>query len=253
MKKILLFGGTSEEHELLSMLKSYPVNLTLCVASEYGRLLLPEESRNFSVRNGRLSEQEITAMILKEGFSLVIDGTHPYAIEATCNIKKAALKTGVMYFRLLRESSNLDGCISVPSIHKAAEALEKTEGAVLITTGSKELAPFTRVPNYKKRLYLRVLPTVEAINSCVSLGFLPSHIIAMQGPFSKKLNIALMRQFDIKTLVTKDGGRLGGFPEKREAAMEQSAKIIVISRPAEEGLSKKEILQKLTELLEAER
>jgi len=54
---------------------------------------------------------------------------------------------------------------------------------------------------------------VESIERCLELEFPPGHIIAMQGPFSKELNIALMRQFEIKTMVTKDGGKYGGFPE----------------------------------------
>ena len=40
---------------------------------------------------------------------------------------------------------------------KAAEWLNEHEGAALLTTGSKELAAFTRVKDYEKRLYARVL------------------------------------------------------------------------------------------------
>ncbi len=252
MKKLLLFGGTSEEHELLKALAIYPVEISICVASDYGRALLPQENDKLLVHVGRLDAKQMADMVQNKGFAITVDATHPYATEVTRNIKEAAFKTGIPYFRLLRDFSDIDSCLSVSSVLQAAQALEETSGNVLITTGGKELAAFTGVLGYQERLYPRVLPTLEAIQSCLTLGFSASHIIAMQGPFSKELNIALMRQFDMKTLVTKDGGKFGGFPEKLEAAKELDAKLIVIRRPDEEGLSCSEVVQKIAEILEEE-
>ncbi len=42
----------------------------------------------------------------------------------------------------------------------------------------------------------------------------------MQGTFSYALNRALMEQFAIRFLVTKDGGAAGGFEEKARAAQD---------------------------------
>lgn len=253
MKKLLLFGGTSEEHELLKVLAVYPIVITLCVVSEYGWALLPPESDKLSVRIGRMDAKQMMAMIREEGFSFVVDATHPYATEVSANIRAAASETNIPYLRLLREKSDTGNSIIVPSIQAAAEMLKELQGAALITTGSKELAVFTQVPAFEERLYLRVLPTVESIKACLTIGFAASHIIAMQGPFSKALNIALMQQFAIKTLVTKDGGKFGGFPEKLAAAKELDVDMIVISRPNEKGFTQTEIVQRLFELLEGER
>ena len=93
----------------------------------------------------------------------------------------------------------------------------KLSGAALITTGSKGLAAFTRIPDFARRLYPRVLPRIKSIQTCLDLGFAASRIIAMQGPFSKELNRELMRQFDIKILVTKESGSAGSFPKKAAA------------------------------------
>lgn len=57
----------------------------------------------------------------------------------------------------------------------------------------------------------------------------------MMGPFSHRLNLALMEQFAISVLVTKDGGEAGGMPEKLSAAREHGAKVVVIRRPLETG------------------
>ena len=71
----------------------------------------------------------------------------------------------------------------------------------------------------------------------------------MQGPFSQELNEALIRQFHIAVLVTKDGGAAGGFPEKVQAARSTGAALILIRRPEETGETFEEIVQSCEELM----
>jgi len=105
---------------------------------------------------------------------------------------------------------------------------------VFITTGSKELNPYLAVDNYQDRLYLRVLPAPEAIDKCLSLGFKSSHLICMQGPFSEKMNAAMLEHTRARYLVTKDTGKSGGLPEKLSAAQNANIKVLLISRPGTE-------------------
>lgn len=72
----------------------------------------------------------------------------------------------------------------------------------------------------------------------------------MQGPFSYALNRALMEQFTIRFLVTKDGGAAGGFEEKARAAQDTGAQLIVIRRPAEQGETAEQILTHCKEMLQ---
>ncbi len=252
MKTVLVFGGTSDTHLLLEALEKLPCSVTVCVASDYGKSMLPEEHAKLSILVGRLDAIQIEELLVSGGYCCIVDATHPYATEVTANIRTAAEKTGTSYFRLLREQSDSYDVTTVSSAADVAELLKKTLGNVLLTTGSKDLAIYTTVPDYTERLYPRVLPSVESIETCLTLGYQVGHILAIQGPFSKELNVALMRQFNIDTLVTKDGGRQGGFPEKFEAAKTLGAQIIVIRRPADDGLSQSEIIYKLTKLLEAD-
>nr|WP_297488880.1 precorrin-6A/cobalt-precorrin-6A reductase [uncultured Cetobacterium sp.] len=55
--------------------------------------------------------------------------------------------------------------------------------------------------------------------------------IAMQGPFSKELNIAMMKQLNIKYLVSKKGGNTGGEQEKIDATKEVGAISLFLSKP----------------------
>lgn len=104
---------------------------------------------------------------------------------------------------------------------------------ILITTGSKELAPYTRIPDFAAHCYVRALPTVEALEKCQQLGFRREHLILMQGPFSEEMNVAQLRYADAGYLVTKASGETGGFPEKCEAALALGVEVVCIGRPKE--------------------
>ena len=124
------------------------------------------------------------------------------------------------------------------STKKAAEFLCGTEGNIFLTTGSKELAKFTVIPDYKERLFARVLSIPSVISACAELGVEGKHLIGMQGPFSTEINEAMLRQYQCSYLVTKDTGLAGGFPEKMEACRRLGVISVIIGRPLkEEGLS----------------
>ena len=145
------------------------------------------------------------------------------------------------YHRLLRAPSPLpEGALVFSSAAEAAQELARTEGNVLLTTGAKELGAFA--PIAPERCYPRVLPTQEGIAACEAAGVPHRNIIAMQGPFSRALNEALIQQFEIRWLVTKDGGAAGGFAEKVQAAQSTGAQLVVLRRPPEQGQTAQEIL-----------
>ena len=171
----------------------------------------------------------------------MVDATHPYAVEVTENIRAAAEAAGLPRLRLVRQSGGGDGCLRAPDMAGVAALLRELPGNVLLTTGSKELHHFA-VPGLAERCYPRVLPMVDSLERCLTLGFPPRNIICMQGPFSRELNVALLRQYRIKTLVTKDTGGYGGFREKAEAAREAGCALLVVERPgAEDGLTLEQI------------
>lgn len=233
---ILLFGGTSEGRLLAERLHAKGVDLTMCVATEYGASLLPEKA-GIRLLAGRLDERGICALLEREPFDYVVDATHPYAVEVTRNVRAAAEAVGVPCLRLVREGQPEGEWIHVSSLPAAADAAQELAGNVLLTTGAKELAPFSR-PGLRERCIPRVLPNLESLRHCQELGFPGAHILCMQGPFSKELNLALIRQYKVKVLVTKASGSAGGFWEKAEAAKEAGCTLIVVDRPVrEEGLS----------------
>ncbi|MCB6342265.1 precorrin-6A reductase [Enterocloster lavalensis] len=257
LRPVLLFGGTTEGRELAARLAGRGQRTILCVATDYGREVLePELLANpcLDVRIGRMDAEEMRRLILEEELELVVDATHPYADQVTRNVRKACEKTGRECLRCLRprsgEESSGDmgvrsgaespegGVVRVPSVQAAVEWLAARDGNILVTTGSKELATFSQLPDFATRVYARVLPTLPSLSACLDQGLSGRHIIAMQGPFSEETNRSQLAEFNCRFLVTKDTGDNGGFREKVRAAGEAGAVALVIDRPeTERGLS----------------
>ena len=238
MYKAIVFAGTTEGYALCEFLAENRVSVYACAATEYGGSLL-QENEFLHVSAGRLKTEDMEELFRKENPEIVLDATHPYAAEVTKNIRTACESAGVLYQRILRpEGEKNSEAIYVESTEEAAAFLSGTEGNIFLTTGSKELAKFTGIPDYKERLFARVLSIPSVIRSCAELGIEGKHLIGMQGPFSAEINEAMLRQFQCSYLVTKDTGFAGGFPEKMEACQRCGVTPVIIGRPLkEEGLS----------------
>ena len=243
--KIFVFGGTTEGRLLARELTMLGACVTVSVATALGAEEL-REIPSLAVCVGRKSAQEMQKMLA--GFALCVDATHPYAAEASGNIRAACLAAGMPYRRLLRGASALPpDSVVVSDALAAARWLASTRGNILLATGAKELAAFAGLD--AARLYPRVLPTHEGITACEAVGVPHGNIIALQGPFSQALNEALMRQFDIAYLVTKDGGAPGGFDAKAQAARNVGARLVVIRRPADSGEAYTVVLNECREMM----
>lgn len=243
--KVVIFSGTTEGRIFSKKLAALGAQVVVSVATPLG---VEEQGtmQGITVHCGRLTPEEM--ILLLQGAALCVDATHPYAVDATKNIKAACHAAGIAYRRLLRAESPLPGGSMVfQSAAHAAAFLAGTSGNILLATGAKELAAFAQLP--PQRLYPRVLPTPEGIAACEKAGIPHKNIIAMQGPFSYALNHALLEQFHIRFLVTKDGGAAGGFAEKAQAAADTAAQLIVLRRPPETGETAEQILACCKEML----
>ena len=243
-KRPLIFAGTTEGRQMSVRLSAAGIEHIVCVATAYGELVM-EPGSFADIRQGRLSEPEMEALISTEA-SVVFDATHPYAQEVTKNIREASFRTGTAYVRIIRRESAAGDPAGISTFADAAscaDALTGTEGNILLTTGSKDLHFYAKDEEVRTRLYARVLPSVESITLCEAFGLHGRQVIAMQGPFSYETDLAMIRQYDIRTLVTKSSGSAGGYDEKMQAAAEAGIDVFVIGRPAEEnGLSVSEAL-----------
>lgn len=249
MSDVIIFGGTTEGRRLAEFCGEHKIQTVVCVVSEYGEMLVPE-SPSVRVIRRALEKDEMEALFVAEKPSLVLDATHPYARVVTENVTQVCQKMGIVWYRVLRkselETKNADSIVTVDSVDQAVEWLKSHEGTVLVTTGSKELVKYTAIPDYKERIFARILPDSQALLNSETLGFPRNHMIAMQGPFSLEMNIATMRMTGANYLVTKESGHAGGFLDKIHAAEAVGATALVIGRPLKEtGISLEEACQYL--------
>ena len=289
MKNVLIFAGTTEGRLLAEQLTDAGIPSTVCVATDYGESMI-EPGEGLTVHTGRLNREAIADLMRGDekssetpavrdasgapadrdpsgvpAYTVVVDATHPFATVASKEIRSAAEDVGIPYLRLARAtgdealralmecpSGGVTGVI-VDTVEEAASYLDGTEGPILLTTGSKELKALSAGIRDKERLFARVLPLADSLGQCLEAGLKGRQIIAMQGPFSEDLNVAMIRQIGAKWLLTKQTGRIGGFEEKIRAAQTAGANVVVIRNPETDATGKmsyEEVTSRLEILLD---
>lgn len=245
MDKIFIFSGTTEGRELSEYLSLVEINHVVFVATEYGRIVM-KNSPYTSIVEGRLDEDDLVKLFSKEEPDYVFDATHPYAQVVSENIKRALGSLGMddVYVRISRditsatETTSYVGLKVVNSVSASIAYLKETSGNILLTTGVKTLNEYMKVSELKDRIISRILPSVESLNIALDTKIAPKRIIAMEGPFSTSLNEALIKEYDIKVMVTKNSGRAGGFDEKLKACQNMGIELVSIElSDKEEGIS----------------
>ncbi|MCM1524948.1 MAG: precorrin-6A reductase [Ruminococcus sp.] len=231
MTKTLIFGGTTEGRLLAEFCAENGISCTVSVATEYGKELLPR-SGYVDVAVGKKDGGEMTEYIFQNGFRRVIDAAHPYALEARKNIRLACEKTGAEYIRVVREKPrDIPNALYFGSCAEAAGYLKEKRGRIFIATGSKDLAPFLS-DGFPERCAVRVIPSEDTVSMCKKAGFF--RVIALKGPFTYESNMEHFKGCGY--VLTKESGRAGGFEEKRRAAEDTGAQLIIIRRAEEEGV-----------------
>lgn len=88
LSKILIFAGTTEGRKLSEHLCKRGIEHTVCVATEYGEIVL-HENPFAHVHMGRMDSEGMRSFFAEQKCKLIVDATHPYAAIVTENIKQA--------------------------------------------------------------------------------------------------------------------------------------------------------------------
>lgn len=250
---IVILAGTSEGRVLARTLAGQGLNVTACVATPYGGSLLA--GSDCTVRIGPLDFAALTNLIQGAEVKVLVDATHPFAREISALALKVCTQNKVSYLRYERPSFALPDhplVHPVPDFAAAASLAPRLGRVIFLATGSKTLELFvTAAANAGCRVTARVLPDTGVMQRCLSLGLTPPDIVAMQGPFRKEMNVALLRHFQAEVMVTKEDGAPGGLGEKVGACLEVGCPLVVVERPVDSqtmGLDLKEICVRAAQL-----
>lgn len=228
---ILVLAGTKDGRIIAEKLFKKGLNVVATTVTSYGNKF----SKGIKVQVGALDRLKLSEVIKKEDVKIVIDATHPFAKEVSINAITVCKELKVPYIRYERESLKvqLSENINVIWVEDFNQAVGKLEcfNRIFLTIGSKNLDKFLPLKTKGKKIFARVLPLSSVIKRCEDLGFSCDEIIAMQGPFSREMNLALFKQTKCDVIVTKESGKVGGVLEKIQAAGELDIPIVVIKRP----------------------
>jgi len=238
---IWIIGGTKDSRDIFEkLIEKTDRSILVSTATEYGGKLLEEyieknnnDKRELKVVSERLSEEQMKELIKKENINLIVDASHPYAINVSNFIIKVTDEMNVKYMRFERKMLDYgnENIEKFDSLEEVNEFVKRLEGKnILSTLGSNNLKDIKEMGE-KNNLYVRMLPTADSIKKAEELGYLPSRIIAIQGPISKILNKAMLETYKIDYLITKESGTTGGEQEKIEACRECGTTVLVIKRP----------------------
>ncbi len=181
--------------------------------------------------------------------NLCVDATHPYATEATRNIRAAAGAAGVEYHRLLRPASTLPaGSAVFAAADDAAAYLQGKPGNILPATGAKGAASLcsagagAAVPpgaaDCGRHHGLRGSGHPAPQHSCDA------------GALYRRIEYSAVSSVPDRFSCHQGRRRSGRLlPKKARAAEQCGVQLIVLRRPVEQGECAEAILQRCRELL----
>lgn len=229
---IFLLSGTKDGRELGEEILKNNYRLIISVTSNYGKNLI-KKNENLLINDKPLNLNELINYLKNNKVKIIVDASHPYAANVSLNAISAAEQLNIHYIRYEREQTIID----YKNIHfaknnsEAANLATKMGENIFFTTGSKTAKFFSENSLLKeKNLIFRVLPSAEVLSNLEELGISPDNIIALKGPFTEELNIALFKTYQADVIVTKNSGNVGGVDTKISAAKKLNLPIVMIER-----------------------
>lgn len=226
--------GTGEGKNILSRLNKYTDEIIVSTATEYGQQLYEGYKVKY-INSKPLDENGFRKLIRKYNIKVFVDASHPYAQIVSKTLISVCKDMHIDYIRYERrgyfeEEFNDSNIIKLECYSQLEEALKSIEGNVLNTTGSNNVELIMNL-GIKNRIIHRVLPSPTVIQKLIDAGVGIEDIIAIKGPFGSHINSGIIKEYNVKALITKDSGKEGGMEEKIIAARENNIKVIVIKKP----------------------
>jgi len=223
--RVLILGGTREARKLAEKLDE--TDLATPVTSLAGvterRADLPGEVRvgGFGGMAGLMTH------LWQEGYTAVVDATHPFARQISRNAAEACEATQVPLLTLSRprwEPALGERWIEVTDEQAAVETLAEmplTGGTmVFLALGRMRVDAFGALD--KLKFLLRTVDPIEP-------PFSNCEVVAGKGPFSLDEEVELFERNRVKVLVCRNSG--GDGDNKLQAARAVRAPIVMIQRP----------------------
>ena len=208
-----LLTGTVEGHVFAKSLLKEGWKITVSVVSD--RASIPYEKLNLEeiLIGALITEQEIRDVILntrlnKNGFSCVIDLTHPFAVNITRAISKVCKELAQPYIRYERAIDNISNAFLI----KRFSDLKKYDinnKSILLAVGVRHLHQAQMfVINSGGNVYARVLANPDSIRKALSSS-IPKNNFAVLNPSvssNGEIEKALVKKWKIDGVICRQSG-----------------------------------------------
>lgn len=240
---IWIIGGTSEGDCFSKRLGDTPHIITLGTREGLNYY----SGANYQFK--RMDFDEMKEFIREKNIHIVIDLTHPFAVNVSHNAKKACKDEGIDYYCFERNVTEFGkNTIEFCTYEEFFAFLTEYSGTVFLTTGSNRVEDFEKVRGDNRFVY-RVLPMIDSVTKLNNLGIHMKDIVAMVGPYTKELDMELYRFFGADGVVMKDSGEAGGTDKKIEACEALGIKSFVITRKKESCINFNEFINKMLKII----
>ena len=237
---IWIIGGTIEARIFTEKIKDIK-DFLVTSATESEREFINEDR----LLVGRMDYPAMEKFVKEKRIKILVDLSHPYAIEVSKNARKVAEKYNIKYLRYTRAMTDRElETIYLNDYEECLELLKSIKGNCFFTTGSKNIGDFEKIKG-KNRFIYRILPALESLEECKRYNIKMRDIVAVLGPFSLDYNKAMFSEYSADYVVMKDSGEEGGTREKILACQELNIVPIVIGREAEKGINDLTILEEM--------
>lgn len=233
--RLLLLGGTAEGRALAAGLLASGFDVIASVTTEAAaRRLFGGVHPRLTARAGTFDPVGLERFLRARRIGLVLDATHPFAVEITRTAQAVCGRLALPYVRYERPPWEPEGIAYAADFEDAARRVPLLGRRPLLTVGAKPLRIFAPLAR-RLALYARILPSRASIRQAHAAGFAPERIVAAAPPFTCEQTAELLRRYRIDLLVTKSSGREGGVIEKITAARAGGLPVLMVRRPAAGG------------------
>lgn len=219
-RKLLLLGGTTEAVKLQSLIEK--ISVIEMITSLAGRTNKPVSK---STRIGGFGGVcGLIDYLQQQKIDLIIDATHPFANQMSWNGYHASVAVKIPHLQLVRspwEKHPEDQWLEVDSHKSASEILPQLGQRIFLTIGRQELAQYSHL----KQLWF-LMRMIDPPSPPLPTG----EIILARGPFSLDQEKALLKQYQIEVIVSKNSGGEATY-QKIMAARELNIPVVMIKRP----------------------
>lgn len=222
--KILILGGIAESKQLAQQLINQKHQVIYSIAGLVRIPELPCEIHIGSFSSNAMNGSQGLAHYCKiNNIERLIDATHPYAVEISSNAVTAAKLSNIHCWRYCRpgwDQSKYPNWHDYDQWTDLAPQIEKFKRP-LFTIGASILNHSDQRPQHQQWI-VRSARQLDEVEGIVQINAI--------GPFYYQDEVALMQQYNVDALISKDSG-CSRVAEKLDAALALNIPVLVQRRP----------------------